>query len=619
MIRFIVEILTGYKYGALLLSVTRSKNMMRINLLISVLTASLTLASCGGGGGGSSTFNNPFISATVLSKVEAFKFLNQATFGATEAEASRLIALGDTNTAYARWLDLEFLKPASLILPTVEAAFPNPIPTGFNVSGVQATRLEKWFDNALHGNDQLRQRVAFALSEILVVSQVGALQNFPSATADYHDTLARGAFSNFRTLLEEVSLHPAMGLYLNMLGNQKTLTGTNLRPDENYARELMQLFTIGVAQINIDGSVKTDAAGLPLPSYEQNVVEGFARAFTGWNWACPTTRTNCIFTNTIGQFIPVEGYNQIKPIQQYVPQHETGTKQLLNYNGVSLSGGLLPANQTGLKDLQDALDNIFNHPNVGPFISKQLIKKLVTSNPSPAYIQRVSEKFNNDGTGRRGNLEAVVRAILLDTEARSTSTGSSAAAAGKIKEPLLRLTQFWRAYSATSASGKMGASRNFSGGTVNVLGQATGVSPSVFNFFSPDFAPIGEISDSGRVAPEMELATEYLNTQLINFFWITAIARTQLQAATLNSDDMYINTTEEFFLAADSEALINRVAEKLLGGTTQMSAVLKSQAKAQIERTVIPATNPTTAIATRTADAIYFVAISAQFAVSTPP
>ena len=275
--------------------------------------------------------------------------------------------------------------------------------------------MEKWFDNTLNGSDQLRQRVAWALSQIFVVSQVGALQNLPNATADFYDMLARDAFGDYRKLLEDVTLHPAMGVYLSMLGNQKAVAGTNLRPDENYAREVMQLMSIGLVELNIDGSVKLDGGGQPVPTYDQSIIEGFARVFTGWNWSCQSTLPNCTFTNVRPQLAPVAGYNQVLPMKLFAAQHETGTKKLL-------SGLTLPAGQTGEKDLQDALDNIAAHPNVAPFLSKQLIQKLVTSNPSAAYVQRVAQVFNNDGTGRRGNLGAVVRAILMDAEARPASS-----------------------------------------------------------------------------------------------------------------------------------------------------------------------------------------------------
>ena len=589
----------------------RLRTALRLAL---VAGTALVVAACGGGGGsGGAGPVSAAPAAPPITKVEAFRFLNQTTFGATEAEANRLIALGDSATGYTRWIDAQIAREPSLLLPAVEAAYPDPLPMNFNIASLNATRLEQWFANVLRGDDQLRQRVAFALSEIFVVSQVGALANLPNATADFHDMLARNAFGNFRNLLESVTLHPAMGVYLSMLGNQKAVANTNLRPDENYAREMMQLFSIGLVQLNPDGTVRTDSTGQPIPTYGQEEIEGYARVFTGWKWDCPTTAPNCTFANTRPQLAPVPGYNQVKPMRLFADQHETGSKRLLDYPGVSLVNATIPAGQSGAQDLKDALDNVFNHPNVGPFIAQQLIQRLVASNPSPAYVQRVAEKFNNDGSGRRGNLEAVVRGILLDTEARNPPAGTAAAAAGKLKEPLLRLTQFWRAYDARAASGRFGVAGNFSGGAVGVFGQAQGGSPSVFNFFSPFYAPPGEIADSGRVSPEMQLATEYLNTQMANFFWTQALSRNQT-ATNPGVDLMYINTTEELSLANDSEALINRVAERLLGGSAQISAALKAQAKAQIERTTVPAANPTTALNTRTADAIFFVVTSPEFA-----
>ena len=589
----------------------------------------LVLAACGGGGSGGGAGGSgspgaaqptPSVPAPQLvTKSEAFRFLNQASFGATEDAAIQLIALGDNTNAYVRSIDAEVAKPVSTLLPGVEATYPNPVPAGFNIGSLNAPRVEGWFEHALKGSDQLRQRTAWALSQIFVVSQVGALQNLPFATADFYDLLARNAFGDFRKLLEEVTLHPAMGVYLSMLGNQKAVAGTNLRPDENYAREVMQLMSIGLVELNIDGTTKLDAAGQPIPTYNQEIIEGLARVFTGWSWACPANVPNCRFTSARVERVPLAGYNQIKPMQLYPEQHEAGTKRVLAYPGAALANATIPAGQSGAKDLQDALDNIFNHPNLGPFLAKQLIQRLVASNPSPAYVQRVAEKFNNDGTGKRGNLEAVVRAILLDSEARAAPSGSEAATKGKVKEPLLRLTQFWRAYDArsngTAGMSRYGANVNFSGGVSAVFGQGPGQSASVFNFFSPFYAPPGAIADQGLGSPELQLSTEYLNTQVTNYFWTQAANRTQVQAAAanFNPDLMFITTTDELGRVADPEALINRVAEKLLGGAGQMSATLKSEAKAQIERTTLPVSNPANAQATRVADAIYLIATSPEF------
>jgi uncharacterized protein (DUF1800 family) len=588
-----------------------------VRAAVSLTAVAILLSACGGAGSDANPSptppatppttptppaSPPPVVVPAVTKAEAFRFLNQASFGATETEAARLISMGNSATAYSAWLDTELARPVSTLLPAVEAAYPNPVPPGFNIATLNAPRIEKWFGNVLAGGDLLRQRVAWALSQIFVVSQVGALQNLPNATADFYDMLARDAFGDYRKLLEDVTLHPAMGIYLSMLGNQKAVAGTNLRPDENYAREVMQLMSIGLVELNLDGSVKLDSNSQPIPTYNQPIIEGFARVFTGWKWACPSTNAACTFNNTRAELAPVPGYNQVLPMKLYATQHETGTKLLL-------SGVTLPANQTGEADLQAALDNIAAHPNVAPFMSKHLIQKLVTSNPSAAYVRRVATVFNNDGTGRRGNLGAVVRAILLDAEARpSVTTASPPVAPGKVKEPLLRLTQFWRAYGARSTSGKTGAARNFSGGVNGVFGQGPGLSPSVFNFYSPGYAPPGEIQSGGMVAPEMQLATEYLNTQVTNYFWTQANSRTITQAPTLNVDDMFIDTSEEIALMGDTVALVRRVAERLLGGSENMSIALRNNVETQVGLSAATS-------ATRVTDAIYFIVTSPDYMV----
>jgi uncharacterized protein (DUF1800 family) len=408
----------------------------------------------------------------------------------------------------------------------------------------------------------------------------------PYALADYYDMLARNAFGDFRQLMQDVTLHPAMGVYLNMLGNQKPDAANNIRPDENYARELLQLFTVGLVELNADGSVRAGSDGVPLPTYDQSVIEGFANVFTGWNYAGSATFAQARRTLA----------NQILPMQAYPEQHSPLAKKLLQYPGVTKPN--LPAGQSPQQDLADALDNIFNHPNVGPFIAKQLIQKLVTSNPSPGYVARVTAKFNNDGTGKRGNLAAVVKAILLDAEARPASVS---AATGKVKEPLLRLTQLWRAYGAQAANGQ------YRIGNINaVFGQGPLQSPSVFNFFSPFYAPPGEIADQGLVAPELQIATEYLNTTVTNtfynviFFWNSTVPG-------LPANAIVVDISQEVALAGDSEALVNRIAEKLLGGT--ISPTLKAEAKAAVER--VPATNA----GQRVSEAMYLIATSPEYAV----
>ena len=397
--------------------------------------------------------------------------------------------------------------PPSTQLAYVQAARPIPPPPGFDYSKLNFQRRDIWFQNSVRGSDQLRQRVAWALSQILVTSQVSLANRYPMGLADYYDTLARHAFGDFRQLMEAVTLHPMMGVYLSMLGNRKPNAELNIRPDENYARELMQLFTIGLVELDADGTPKLDAHDQPIPTYDQAVVEGFAHVFTGWHWACTFgSPADCGFSNTRGT-VP----NQILPMQLFPEEHDTGEKRLLTYPNAVKS--VVPAGQTAEQDLADALDNIFHHPNVGPFIARQLIQRLVTSNPSPAYVARVSAVFDDDGTGQRGNLGAVVRAILLDAEARAPASTADPGAS-KLKEPVLRITQLWRAYDGRAAN-----DRYFNIDPAVDFGQGPLQAPSVFNFYSPFYAPPGEISDLGLVAPELQIATEYQNALVTNYFY----------------------------------------------------------------------------------------------------
>ncbi|MFM7396795.1 MAG: DUF1800 family protein [Gammaproteobacteria bacterium] len=563
-----------------------------------------------------------------LTRLEAHRFLIQTTFGPTDADIKRLLEYGYAPNGYERWIDAEIAKPVSLMLPALIALVPADT-QGMGASIMQQDRVDLWFRKVMREDDQLRQRVAWALSEILVVSDNGALLEFPFAIADFQDMLGRNAFGNYRKLLEDVTLHPAMGMYLSMLGNQRAVQGTNLRPDENYAREMMQLFSIGLVELNIDGTVRRDGSGQPIPTYNQETIAGFARVFTGWGWGCPGYVLNSGRTCNQGDWRgfdawPVSNFNSAKPMEFYSDYHEDGTKKILNYPGIALPGGVIPASQGGVRDLKDALDNVFNHPNVGPFISKQLIQKLVTSNPSPAYVQRVAEKFNNDGRGTRGNLEAVIKAILLDSEARDVSNSQTA---GKVKEPLLRLTQLWRAYGASSPSGKIGT-QSFccpvaGSSPVHIFGQSPGQSPSVFNFFSPSYSPPGEIAQAGLVAPELQLANENLHTQMGWFFFVQTNYRTNRFNGTQDPKTMFINIDEEMRLADDVDALIDRAAEKLLGGSSAMTPALREKTREQLRLWQIDPTftgpNRTSHLdnmrQNRVSDALYLIVMSPEFAV----
>jgi uncharacterized protein (DUF1800 family) len=352
---------------------------------------------------------------------------------------------------------------------------------------------ESFWTQALAGNDQLRQRVAFALSQILVVSeQKDGLSN-PWLMSGYFDVLARNAFGNYRTLLEEITKTPAMALYLDHMCNDKE-TATRL-PNENYAREILQLFSIGTVWLNPDGTQMLDN-NLTIPTYDQSVVMGFAKVFTGWSY---NGTSWCQYPQTDAKWY--------EPMIAFNSRHSISSKTLLALtpNGPNT---VLPAqtSQTAnaQADLTAALDNIFNHPNTAPYISKQLIKFLVTSNPTPGYISRVAAKFANNGSGVRGDLQAVIRAILTDTEARDpvVAQGSSF---GKLREPAIRFGNLMRTFHATAASGRY----NFwtLGDPLYGVNQQPLSSPTVFNFFGFDYSPQGAVGGNGLVGPEFEVTT----------------------------------------------------------------------------------------------------------------
>lgn len=546
------------------------------------------LVACGGGGSSPPTTPPPTQPPpTGISKAEAYRFLNQATFGATTAEAQTVITLG-----YEAWIDQQLQRPVSLELPYVQQAFAG-YPPGADITRLHEDRVDVWLQHALHAPDQLRQRVAFALSQIMVISQSSALIGYPWGCTSYYDMLAQNAFGNFRDLMENVTLHPAMGVYLSMLGNQKPDAARNIRPDENYARELMQLFTIGLVELNPDGSVRTDAAGQAIPTYDQEVVQGFAHVYTGWTYAGAPSFDTAFPTIA----------NQIVAMQAYPEQHATIAKRVLSYTGAAMN--VIPAGQSPEADLDAALDNIFNHPNVAPFIATRLIQHLVTSNPSPQYIERVALKFDDDGSGKRGNLAAVVKAVLLDPDARAVPTSATA---GRLKEPLLRLTQVWRAYGASSTSGKYNV-QNITG----LIGQGPLQAPSVFNFFSPFYAPPGEIANQGLVAPEMQLTTEYLSSLWTDYVFVLAFCYTTAPVQgcppipdEVRPDLVVIDPSAEQALAGDPQALVDAIADRLVGGP--ISATLSTEAKSMVELA------PASESAVRAAEALYLIASAPETA-----
>lgn len=544
------------------------------------------------------------VSDTVASDAEAARFLAQATFGPTLEDIARLRQIG-----YSAWINEQVGFPVSSQLTFMKNAAQR---AGTGDSVRRDWRLDAWFVNALGGKDpikptvlhrdQLRQRVAFALSEIFVVSDATSdlLGNAPHGMTHYYDTLARDAFGNFRTLLEDVTLHPVMGIYLSMMQNQKPDPVNNIRPDENYAREVLQLFSVGLVRLNADGTPLLDANQQPIPAYDQDTVKGFAHVFTGWTFnGCQAQGYfDCYYYDSSAPA-------WVTPMENQAAYHAWAqAKQLLNYTGVSLPGGVLAAGGSGRGDLDAALDNIFRHPNVGPFIGRQLIQRLITSNPSPAYVGRVAAAFNDNGQGVRGDLRAVVTAVLMDPEARDPA--SQPEHFGKVREPILRLTHLWRALNAKSKSGFLDEFWTLDGN----LGQSPMYASSVFNFFSPRYSPIGEISQLQLAAPELQLATDYMLPANEGYLMRKIFDAYVGNPGGIGDDEIAINLSRDLALASNPAALIDRYNTLFLSG--QMSAPMR---QVLLERLNGMPANTTAAKRERVQEALYLIVNSPEYVV----
>ncbi len=518
------------------------RNFQRCLVVIGVVGALAVLSACSGGGGGDSQrAGAASTSAPMVTKAEtpadASRFLAQATFGPTAAEIDRVMGL-----QLESWLEEEFAKPASF---THLGYWQERVAASGSANASNTDWIyQSFWRNALAADDALRQRVAFALSQIFVVSLNDAnVSQHPRGVASYFDVLGRNAFGNFRTLLEDVTLHPMMGLYLSHLRNR----GDGDRvPDENYAREVMQLFTIGVHQLNQDGTRVLDGTGEPLETYTNDDVTGIAKVFTGWSWAGPDTDT----ARFNGGGNPSYPNRNIEPMQPYAQYHSEAPKVFL---GGTCPGGTMPR-----ASLTCGLDRLFMHPNVGPFVGKQLIQRLVTSNPSPGYVARVAAAFADNGQGVRGDMKAVLRRILLDPEAR-VAPAPDDAVFGKPREPLLRMTALLRAAKATSTSGQFQIHNTDDPGSS--LGQTAMRSPSVFNFWRPGYTPPNsELSRNGLVAPELQVANESSAAGYLNAM------QAAIQNGYGNGNDVKLDISELQAIAHDVEALLGRVELLLTSG-----------------------------------------------------
>ncbi len=427
---------------------------------------------------------------------EAARFLTQASFGPTETSLAEL-----TGNSYAQWIASQLALPPTLHQPGYIARRDQLLARNQS-DGWQGPRNEVWWQRALTAPDQLRQRMAFALSQIFVISQFGALDASHEEVTLYYDMLLENSFGSYRDLLEEVTLSPVMGTYLSMIRNRKPDPLTGHEPDENYAREIMQLLSVGLSETHIDGSLKLDAEGMPVPTYTQDDTVGLAHIFTGWgphydpanpprweNGDTPTPRDWFRY-----------GSDRKNPMTLYAPEHDTSER-------VILGGNVIPAGTDGKQRLGQALDVIFNHPNVGPFMAKHLIQKFVTSNPSPGYIARVAAAFNDDGTGARGNLGATLKAVLLDYEARDP-VPRAGFSYGKSSEPLLRMARMFRAVPGILPRSEFGDPNYYFNTQYSLPEQAPLLSPSVFNFFQPGYSNPGQVARNGLLSPEFQIFGE---------------------------------------------------------------------------------------------------------------
>ncbi|KTF17540.1 DUF1800 domain-containing protein [Pseudoalteromonas sp. H103] len=442
-----------------------------------------------------------FTARNSMSDYSAARLLHQGSMGPTLAEIQSAKGLSEQ-----QWLDKQIALPVNYhrdYLVKLDGE------DGFRY----INRIDAWWKGVMQSDDQLRQRVAFALSEILVVSDENSgLSAQPEGMITYYDLLLKHAFGNYRDLLEDVTLSPIMGTYLSHLGNEKADEALNIRPDENYAREVMQLFTIGLEELNLDGSAKLDAQGNTIATYGQTQIEGFARVFTGWTFAGSETFKR-------------KSRDYINPMQAFSEYHSSEQKNLLNDE-------IIPQGYGPEESLKIALDNLFNHDNVAPFISKQLIQRLITSNPTPQYVERVASVFNDNGAGVRGDLSAVIKAIYLDDEARHF--GSVLSYQGKIKEPILKTVQFWRNLDAKSLEGYYKTWN-----LVDSYGQGPLQSASVFNFFRPDYQTATLRSES-LVAPELQIANDATLIGTMNAIFSTLVWSTAEAHSDLNSSRIYV-------------------------------------------------------------------------------
>ena len=483
----------------------------------------------------------------------AFRFLRQAGWGPTAATVAHVQQVG-----FKTYIEEQFAAP------------PSPIPDAVmdaNKNLLMGPVQQQFFLNASNGEDQLRQRVMFALNQIWVVSNIKI--NQAQAMVVYLRTLQKDTFANYYDVMRDITLNPAMGHYLDMVNNDKGNPATGHSANENYAREIMQLFSIGVSELNPDGTLKMDTSGQPIPAYTQDTIEGFASVFTGWTYA-PLPGRNPANHN------PPSWADPMVPVQLY---HDTYAKGLLN-------GVTLPASQTAELDLDQGLHNIFQHPNVGPFICKQLIQHMVTSNPSSYYVQRVANVFADNGKGVRGDIKAVIEAILLDEEARRGDDGTIDSIEGHLTEPVLFFNALLRELNAKVVL------TNALPGQASALSQNIYFPPTVFNYYAPSYA----IGASGVNAPEFQLQSS--SSAMLRANFVNVLIYGTVGGITLDF-------TAYMTLAANPSQMVDAMNVALMGGA--MEPAMRSS--------ILTAVNAAATPKAKSQMALYLIASSWQYQV----
>ncbi len=509
----------------------------------------------------------------------AARFLLQAAFGSDQAPPPDPSTLSPNvaqvmSMGYSAWIDDQFTRPVGLIQPYVDWAAVNA--PGLDMHG--NWKEHSWWARAMGAPklrpdaattvlpDPLRQRVAFALSEIIVVGdRPEALAVEQRGMANFYDLFEQYAFGNYRDLLQAVARHPAMGIYLSHLGNQKANPATHIYPDENFAREIMQLFSIGLWQLNPDGTRQLNGQGQPIATYNNGDITELARVFTGLSFG-----NNANFDLYPRDFtVPMKGWDAY---------HDLDSKTLLG--GLMLPARTASPGNTGtatMADVTAAVDNLFNHQNVGPFVAYRLIQRMVVSNPSAAYVGRVAAAFANNGSGVRGDMKAVVKAILLDPEARDPAKMSEPTW-GKLREPFLRCVNFARAFNAASTSGYYPIDQFALAHFQDPMN-----SPSVFNFFLPTHSPSGPITQQGLVAPEFQIINAATAVSGANYFWDHTLSDLHYWGTANPSYAVRLNLNDELIyvvplanigqdvppgnVAMDPDPLLRRLDLVLTGGT----------------------------------------------------